>query len=140
MKPGRIAIYVIIFYLIDIFYEVSFRPFPKIDREWWDVFTRIVYYLGHYGILFVVSLYGVLITKTMLGRKSDRLALFTLAVYTGGKFIFYFLIINRDMPTYIDWCNSKSIALCTSVLLWVFSCLIWYKAFKIKKLFYDRRC
>jgi hypothetical protein len=139
MKPGRIAIYIIIFYLMDIFYEATYRPFPRIHREWFDVFNKVEYYLAHYGILFAVSLYALLVTKRMLDRKFDRLALFTLSIYTAGKFIFYLLIINRDMPTYIDWCNSKPVALSTSILLWGFSCLIWYKTFRIKRLLYDRR-
>ena len=138
MKPGRIVIYIIVFYLLDIFYEVSFQSFPKVNQDWSAVLLRVEYYLAHYGILFFVSLYGFIITKIFIDRKSDRFALLTLSIYTAGKFVFYLFIINRDMPTYIDWCNSKLVALCISVLLWVFSCLIWYKGFKIKKLLYDR--
>lgn len=38
------------------------------------------------------------------------------------------------MPTYISWCNSKPIALSTSLFLWSFALIIWYKRFKINKL------
>jgi hypothetical protein len=120
--------------MADMLYEIFFPAFPKIHKPWFYVFARIWYYLAHYGALAIVSYYGLKKTE----HKADYLALQSLLIYTIGKFIFYIFIANYDMPSYIDICNSKPVAISFSILLWGMSVAIWYKRFKIKKLFKNK--
>lgn len=130
MKPGRISIYILLFFMAMTLYEITFQPFPKFHKSWWMVAQRMFYYFSFYGILAMVSKFGY--SKT--DYSPDKFSLQTLYIYSWGKFIFYFLIVNYDMPTYIDICNSKPVAISFSILLWGLSVAIWYKRFKIKKL------
>jgi hypothetical protein len=130
MKQGRIAILIILFYIADMIYELFFPVFPKIHKPWFFVFWRVYYYLIHYGILFFVAIHGF----RKENFKPDKLALFTLIIYTAGKFLYYIFLINCDMPTYIAACNSKKVAIFVSIILWTFSIILWIKKFNINKL------
>lgn len=111
-------------------YEIFYPSFPSVELPDYYVFWYCFYYTIGYGILLFVGLYGYKKAEF----PPDSLALFTIVIFSIGKFIYYIFIINENFPTYIEKCNSKGMALLTSLTLWVFAIIIWCKRYNINKL------
>jgi hypothetical protein len=130
MKAGKITWVIILYYILSVVYEIFYPSFPTFEKPWYFVFWYCFYYLLSYGILFAVS-YS-LYKKTQY--ISDALALFTLLIYSVGKFVYFMFLINQDFPTYVSFLNSKTVSVILSFFLWSFAILIWVKRYSINRL------
>lgn len=130
MKPGRIAILIILYYLLMVVYEILYPEFPKVNLSLRYIILYCSYYIISYGILTAVSYFGYKKTKF----KCDSFALYSLYIYSIGKFVYYIIIINPALPTYIEVFNSKTVSIFISVTLWVMAFYIWKSRFNIDKI------
>lgn len=130
MKAGRISIIIIIFYIGNFIYEIFVPPLPYIEFPKGYAFFCNLFFILFYGILLCISMDNYKKTS----YPSDKRALFTLGFYSAWKGIYFLFLINMDMPTYIDFFNSKEVSISFSIFFLVFSTIIWAKRYNVKRL------
>jgi hypothetical protein len=91
-----------------------------------SVARRVLYYLLQYGIAFTLGLF----LYQSVYNSIDKLALFTFIFFTGGMFIFNIFLINKDLPTFVSWCNSEKAAMIISLGLIGLAIIVWIFIFK----------
>lgn len=135
MKPGKLAILIIFFAIIQILYTAYCPSFPRTFRPQDYAFWRVIYYLSTY--LLIMGL-GFWIFKNAK-YPPDKIAALGLFFFGLGKGIYYIFLINKDLPTYIQALNSKTMDIVTSLFLWFFAIFVWVKRFNILKLIKHER-
>jgi hypothetical protein len=114
-------------YIIAVFlYFIGCIVYDMIDMD--SVGRRVFYYLLQYGLIFTLSLF----VYQTLYNTIDKMVLFILMFFSGGMFIFNVFLINKDLITYIEWCNSEKAAMIISFGLIGFAVIVWL--FIIKKI------
>lgn len=136
MRSGQISIVIILFYLGNILYEIFVPSLSYFEVPKYYSLCCFGFYVLFYGILFSLALDSYKVKKVI----SDKLSLYTLCYYSLGKGLFFTVIINRDLPFYIDIFNSKLVSVIVTVFLLVSSILIWFRLYKIKNNKIIKRC
>jgi di/tricarboxylate transporter len=101
MKINKYIVAVVLYFLGFIIFDSA----PKGIYNH-HVYLRVFFYLCQYGIIFTLALW---IFKQLINPIS-KIALFSLMIFSAGMFIFHALLINKNLPTYIDWCDSEKAA------------------------------
>lgn len=136
MRPGRLAILIIFFSIIQLIYTAYCPSFPRTFRPPGYAFWRVIYYISIY---LLISGLGFWVFKNAK-FKPDKIAALGLFIYGLGKGIYYIFLINKDLPTYIQALNSKTMDIVTSLFLWFFAIFVWVTKFNVLKLLkYERR-
>jgi hypothetical protein len=139
VKHNKILSIIVIFAIIDILYMIFCPTFPAVPRPNGYAYWRCIFYIDHYGIVSIISLFLTLaINKCYKYLKDlitiyDRTAISSLTVYSAYKLVFYIFLINKDMITYIAMLNSKAVDIVFSIIVWTLAALGSYSIFKNKE-------
>lgn len=118
-------------YIIVVFlYLLGYVIYDIAPKYYWEnyVFLRVFYYICQYGLIFTLGLFLFQETYDSISKA----ALFVLMCFSVTMFIFHVLLINRDLPTYIEICNSEKAALVIDGGIILASILFWF--YLVKKM------
>ena len=93
---------------------LSFKAIGYID---FSPFLGVFYYLLQYGLFYIFAWDKGKRTYYSL----DILSLSFFKAYAVFKFVFFSLLINSDMPTYIYWLDNKPVSFILSLSILVFT-------------------
>jgi hypothetical protein len=134
MKYLSIHNFIFIYFIWSIIYWVSTGDTTKLpDNQKTLVWLRVSSNLLAYGSLFYFGIFAY--SKTYNSLDLFSLQFFT--IYCGFKFVFFSLLLNKDLPTYTNWLNSKILVICLTLSIIVFTLafnLIRYDNFFPKRL------
>lgn len=116
MKPGNLSIAVLIYFISSLLYIVI-RPEGQSHFPFWKAYSFGFYYLIQYGMFFYFA--QSLVPKTYYSLDIFSLKFFR--IYVVFKFVFFSLLINSDMPTYIKCLDSKLNSLICSISILLFT-------------------
>lgn len=114
MKPGQISILILLYFIGSLIYMLSYKAIGYVD---FNPILGVFYYLLQYSLFFAFAQGLVKHTYYSL----DLFSLLFFRVYVVFKFVFFSLLINCDMPTYINWLDSKIITLTLSASILIFT-------------------
>lgn len=117
MKPGQISILILLYFIGSLVYMLSYKAIGYVD---FNPILGVFYYLLQYGLFFAFAQGLVKHTYYSL----DLFSLLFFRIYVVFKFVFFSLLINSDMPTYIKWLDSKLITLILSLSILVFTIIL----------------
>lgn len=122
MKHGTLSIVIMLYFIGSVIYMLNYKAIGYIEFSPW---LGCLYYLLQYALLFIFA--------NGIGKhvyySLDLLYLSFFKVYVIFKFVFFSLLINSSMPTYLHWLDSKviSLILSISVLLFTFALNLFKK-------------
>jgi len=95
----------ILFVVLEILYMLKSPPLPYFPKPEDYIFWRCFYYILHYGTFMSICI--IFKTADRCRYYFEVLSLEMLIVYLASKMMLYVFLINKDMPTYINFLNSK---------------------------------
>jgi hypothetical protein len=113
MKPLTITLFVCLYFFASIAYMLLCPDAPKESKPSSYVWLRCFYFILQYSCIFFLSL----ALYKEVTHSVDLLSLLFMMIYSVGKLIYFVFLINKDLPTYIDFLNSKVTSLIYSILL-----------------------
>jgi hypothetical protein len=116
-----IAITVLFYFIANTIYMQFAPTIPYVEVPANAVYWNCFYYIVQYGLSFMSGL----IIYRLTPSKVSKLFALSLMIYSICFFIYYNLIINASLPTYIDYCNSKEFSLLFSVLIFAIISIIF---------------
>jgi len=134
MKQGTISIYVLIYFLGSLLYILLVPDNHDHGKANFYTYLRVSYYILQYFLTLGIAKFGLKYAVNV-----DRFALKFVCIFATYKLIFFSLIINNDLPTYISIVDSKLVSIGVSLFLFIVSFIIWFKRFNLKKWHYARR-
>lgn len=113
MKPLNITLGVVLYFLGSVVYMLvspeSSRSCSSVSYVW----LRTFYYILQYGLILFLAIN----IRKHTYNSVDLLSLLFLIVYSIGKLVFFVFLINKDMPIYIKFLDSKTISIIYSIFL-----------------------
>ena len=94
------------------------------------VYLSVFYYILQYGLILSLAIRN---TKNVYSTL-DLLSITFLKAYVIFKVIFFSILINADMPTYVKWLDSKAISLTMTLLVLIFSIFLTFIRLKDDRL------
>lgn len=116
-KPGIISITILLFFIGNMIYMLSYPTKAMIGYTNFKPWLGVFFSLLTYSCFFIFALLVTPITFYSL----DIFSLLFFKIWIVFKFIFYSLLINSDMPTYIKWLDSKLISVIFSIFIIIFT-------------------
>lgn len=117
MKHGLLSIIILLYFIGSVVYMLSYKAIGFVDFNPW---LGCFYYLLQYSLFFAFAK-GI---GKYVYYSLDLLSLSFFKAYVVFKFIFFSLLLNSDLPTYVKWMDSKPISLILSLLVLVFTCFL----------------
>jgi hypothetical protein len=114
MKHGQLTILILGYFIGSVAYMLSYHAIGYVNFNPW---LGVFYYLLQYGLFFALA--QGLVKQTYYSL--DIFSLLFFRTYVVFKFIFFSLLINSDMPTYIKWLDSKLISTILSLSIILFT-------------------
>lgn len=129
MKPLTITKGVVLYFLGSITFALTSK-YDIVSRGLdIDVARGVFYALIQYSALF----YFVHQCRKKSSYSTDIFSALFMQVYCVFKFIFFSLLINQDVPTYIHWLDSKLIAIILTLATLVFTAFIFHLTWTKKR-------
>jgi len=117
MKPGRLTIFIMIYFVGMLAYMLAYPTSSMVGYTNFKPWLGVMFSLLTYGLFFAFAQGFVKHTYYSL----DIFSLLFFRIYIIFKFIFFSLLINSDMPTYLKWLDSKTVSLVLSLFILVFT-------------------
>lgn len=114
MKHGLLSLVILAYFVGSVAYMLSYKAIGFVDFNPW---LGCFYYLIQYGLFFY---FAIRIGKHVY-YSLDLFSLSFFKAYVVFKFVFFSLLINSDMSTYIHWLDCKAISLILSVSVLIFT-------------------
>lgn len=119
MKLGQISIAILLYFLANIVYALTstYTGISTYKGITFEIIRWCLYYLTAYSFAFYL-LHSI---QKNASWSVDIFCIYFAKAYIIFKFVFYCVLIQNDMPTYISWMDSKVISIILSICVLLFT-------------------
>ena len=115
MKAGDLSIAILTYFVGNVIYMLLCPPIERSGQSDFQVWLRVFYYL----LIYALFLYFAIKLTKHTYYSLDLFFLLFFKIYVVFKFIFFLILINKDLPTYDKALDSKPVSLILSLSVFI---------------------